>query len=231
MAYDPVKAHEYYVQYRKKGKKKGRKKGKSEKKTSLIGLSTAGLNDAGKMQWAMEKEALAAEMNEALKGAKTPEERQRIRSEYQNRALQALQKIKSNPSTAQAKKSSSKSGGSKVSGSKSSGGSGSKEKASDGKESSSEGKESSSASSKATASKASSSGGTSTGSSGGSSKSSATGSTQKGMEQIKKAQEKIDSLKRQLENGDFDSMPEEQKEVVRQEIRDMIEKLRKQIYG
>ena len=51
------KAHEYYMEYRKKGLKKGRKKGKTKaktkksKKTSLVGLQTGGLNEQGAMQW------------------------------------------------------------------------------------------------------------------------------------------------------------------------------------
>lgn len=106
MAYDKEKAHEYYVKYRKKGIKKGRKKGKSKtstKKTNLVGLSTGGLNDQGKMQWAMAKEKLKTDMNAALAKAKTPEEKEKIRQEYQKKALSELQKMKSDPSMAKAK--------------------------------------------------------------------------------------------------------------------------------
>lgn len=124
MAYDKQAAHEYYENYTKKGKKKGRAKGKGKKKSSttrIVGLTQAGLNDAGKMQFALMKEKLQSEMNSALKGAKTEAEKNAIRMEYQNRALQEISKIKSNPNYA--KPSSSKSSGGKSSGGKSSGGS------------------------------------------------------------------------------------------------------------
>lgn len=103
MAYDPVKAHEYYEKYKKKGLKKGRKKGKG-KQTSLVGLSTAGLNDSGKMQWALTKESLQTEMNKALSEASSDEEKAKIRADFQNRALQALQGMKSDSSYAKPKK-------------------------------------------------------------------------------------------------------------------------------
>lgn len=112
MAYDPVKAHEYYEKYRKKGLKKGRKKGRKKttsskaKTQTLIGFSSSGLNDNGKMQWAIKKKDLQDEMNAELAKAKTPEERQAIRSDYQNRALQTLQEMKSDVSMQRAKKSS-----------------------------------------------------------------------------------------------------------------------------
>lgn len=38
MAYDPVKAHEYYVNYRKQGRKKGRKKAMPENAGSAARL-------------------------------------------------------------------------------------------------------------------------------------------------------------------------------------------------
>ena len=134
MAYDPVAAHEYYIKYRKKGLLKGRKKGKkktttskkkgkksSVKKQKLVGLSTGGLNDSGKMQWAMAKESLTTQMNADLAKAKTDQEKQQIRQAYQNKALQELQKIKSDPSMAKQKTTSSKtkSSGSSKSSSKS----------------------------------------------------------------------------------------------------------------
>ena len=50
MAYDPVKAHEYYMKYRKKGLKKGRKKGKKAAQTSLLGVSVSGLNSDGAIE-------------------------------------------------------------------------------------------------------------------------------------------------------------------------------------
>lgn len=125
MAYNKQKAHEYYENYTKKGKLKGRKKGtkkKSKKNTNLIGLSTAGLNEEGKMEFALMKEKLTNEMNTALKGAKSDSEKESIRREYQKKALSEVQRLKSSPQYQTAKKSSgSKSGGSKSSGSKSSG--------------------------------------------------------------------------------------------------------------
>lgn len=133
MAYDKDKAHEYYIKYRKKGLLKGRGSGKTEKtkgkkgskkKTSLVGLSTSGLNDAGRMQAALVKEKITDEMNDALSKAKTDAEKEQIRQEYQNKALAEIQKLKSDGQYAQAKKekASKSTGGS----SKSSGGSASK---------------------------------------------------------------------------------------------------------
>lgn len=112
MAYDPVKAHEYYEKYRKKGLKKGRKKGTAKKKgsskkkakqTNLVGLSTAGLNDNGRMQAAMVKENIKKEMNEALSKETDPAKRESIRQEYQNKALSEISNLKNNPQYAKAK--------------------------------------------------------------------------------------------------------------------------------
>ena len=133
MTYDKDKAHEYYIKYRKKGLLKGRGSGKTEKtkgkkgskkKTSLVGISTSGLNDAGRMQAALVKEKITSEMNDALSKAKTDAEKEQIRQEYQNKALTEIQKLKSDGQYAQAKKekASKSTGGS----SKSSGGSASK---------------------------------------------------------------------------------------------------------
>ncbi len=154
MAYDKVKAHEYYIKYRKKGLLKGRKagvnanhkvnklynppvkttgtgkKGKKAKKVAIKGLSTSGLNDAGKAQAAAIKEQLTTEMNKALSKAKTDAEKEKIKQEYQNKAAQEIQKLKSDGKYAKAKASSGGSKGSKGSkgssgssgGSKSSGG-------------------------------------------------------------------------------------------------------------
>lgn len=145
MAYDPVKAHEYYMKYRKKGLKKGRKRGRKKattKKETLVGLTTAGLNDNGKMLWAMKKKELQAEMNTKLAGVTDPAERQGIINDYQNTAMRELQRIKSNPSNAQAKakkESSGKSASSNASKS-SSGGSKSSKDSNNVKEKSSESK-------------------------------------------------------------------------------------------
>lgn len=101
MAYSKEQAHDYYENYTKKGKKKGRAKGKGKKTTAktqkLVGLSVAGLNDEGKMEFALMKEAMTNEMNAALKKATTPEETMSIRREYQQKALAEVQKIKNNP--------------------------------------------------------------------------------------------------------------------------------------
>lgn len=128
MAYDAAKAHEYYIKYRKKGLKKGRKKGKAKKaaQTNLVGLSSAGLNDAGKMQAALIRENIKKEMNAALAKETDPVKREAIRQQYQNKALSEIAKLKNNSQYTQAKKTSAKSGGkssggSKASGSKSSG--------------------------------------------------------------------------------------------------------------
>lgn len=131
---------QYYLEYRKKGKKKGRKKGsskKSTKKTNLVGLSTGGLNDQGKMQWALAKEKLSSEMNAALGKAKTQAEKDQIRSEYQNKAMQELSKMKNDSSLAKAKKTSTKSSSSKSSTKSSSSKSSSSSKGSSSKSSSS----------------------------------------------------------------------------------------------
>ena len=129
MAYDPVKAHEYYMKYRKKGLKKGRKKGSSKKSTAnIVGLSTVGLNDAGKMEVALLKEDLKKKMNAELAGAKTDIEKAEIRKKFQQQALEAVQKIKGDskyakPKATRASSASSKS--SRSTGSKSSRSSGS----------------------------------------------------------------------------------------------------------
>lgn len=140
MAYDAAKAHEYYVNYRKKGLKKGRKKGSGTKSStkSLVGVSTAGLNSDGKVEAALIKEKVKKEMNEALKKAKTDEEKDQIRREYSKKAIAEMDKLKADPKYAKAKAvkaakapkatktSSSKSSGSKSSGSSKSSSSGSK---------------------------------------------------------------------------------------------------------
>jgi len=143
MAYDAQKAHEYYEKYRKKGllkgrdkkktttktttKKRGRKKSTKAKQESLIGLSTTGLNDAGKMQASMIKDQIKKDMNAALANEKDPAKRAAIKQEYQNKALQEISALKNKPEYAKAKATSSKgkSGSSKASkGSKGSSGGG-----------------------------------------------------------------------------------------------------------
>lgn len=111
MAYDKQKAHEYYMQYRKKGLKKGRTKGTGKKKTgakvkktNLLGQTTSGLNDSGRIQAALVKEKMTAEMNAALAKATTQEEKDAIRVEYSQKAQQQIASLKNDPKYAQAKK-------------------------------------------------------------------------------------------------------------------------------
>lgn len=123
MAYDAAKAHEYYINYRKKGLKKGRKKGTGKAKTTgLLGVSAAGLNSDGAVEAAVIKDRIKKEMNEKLKGAKTEAEKIAIRKEYAKKANDEIAKLRSDPRFARAKaaKASSSKGSS---GSKSSGGS------------------------------------------------------------------------------------------------------------
>ena len=102
MAYDPVKAHEYYVKYRKKGIKKGRKKGKKST-SSLVGTSTAGLNADGRVEAALIKDRLKKEMNSALAKAKTDAEKEQIRREFSKKANAEIAKLKADPKFAKAK--------------------------------------------------------------------------------------------------------------------------------
>jgi len=118
MAYDKEKAHEYYMKYRKKGLLKGRKKGKGKvaskgkksgkkgskksskaktpkiKKESLLGLSNSGLNEAGKMEWAVQKKDIQDKMNQELQTATSEEQKAEIRKKYQEQALAKLTEIK-----------------------------------------------------------------------------------------------------------------------------------------
>ena len=102
MAYDAAKAHEYYEKYRKKGLKKGRKKKGTT--TSLVGITIGGLNDAGRMQAALMKDQIKQEMNEALAKESDPLKRAAIRQKYQQKALEAVSKLKTDPKYATAKK-------------------------------------------------------------------------------------------------------------------------------
>lgn len=123
MAYDKAKAHEYYIKYRKKGLKKGRKKSTKKsttsKTSSLLGTSTSGLNDEGRIEAAAIKDRYKKQMNEALAKATTDAEKEKIRVEYSKRAQREIAALKSNPKFTTAKKSSSS--GSKASAKKSSG--------------------------------------------------------------------------------------------------------------
>ena len=134
MAYDPIKAHEYYEKYVKKGIKKGRKKGSSDtkkkgskkkgsakaaKKASLVGVSTSGLNGAGKIEAALVREKITKEMNDALAKETTDEGKEKVRREYSLKAQAEMDKLKKDPKYAQPtktkKEGSSKSGSSKSS--------------------------------------------------------------------------------------------------------------------
>lgn len=128
MAYDPVKAHEYYEKYVKKGLKKGRdkkstedtkkkstkKKGSTKKaaKSSLIGFSTSGLNEQGKIEATLLKEKITNEMNAALAKETTAEGKEKIRREYSQKGIDAVNKLKSDSKYAAATKTSTKSSGS-----------------------------------------------------------------------------------------------------------------------
>ena len=116
-----AKAHEYYMKYRKQGKKKGRKKSSKTKQTSLLGVTSSGLNADGTIEAAAIKDRMKKEMNAALAKAKTDEEKMAIRKEYAKKANEEIAKLKADPKYAKAKavkaaKSSSK-GSSKGSGS------------------------------------------------------------------------------------------------------------------
>lgn len=113
---------EYYEKYRKKGQLKGRKKGTSKAKskttsTSLLGTNTSGLNDEGRIQAALIRDKLKKEMNEALKNAKSDEEKEKIRIEYSRKAMQQIAALRSDSQYAKAKATSTSSGSSKSSGS------------------------------------------------------------------------------------------------------------------
>lgn len=110
MAYDPVKAHEYYINYRKKGLKKGRKKAavKPKYSTAFLGVSARGFNDEGRIQVALTRERLKKEMKAALGNAKTDEERQQIRLDYSRKAQQAINALKADSKYATSKNTSSK---------------------------------------------------------------------------------------------------------------------------
>lgn len=84
--YDPVKAHEYYEKYRKKGLSKKR-------------TSTAGLSEEGKAAAAEVKDRLTEELNAALKGLprKSPK-RQALRDAMNEKYAQELEKIRQDQS-------------------------------------------------------------------------------------------------------------------------------------
>lgn len=65
--YDPVKAHEYYINYRKKGLLKGRKKKTPQEIALARRKSTKGLNEMGKAVAQMVKDQIIAERKSAYK--------------------------------------------------------------------------------------------------------------------------------------------------------------------
>ena len=217
MAYDSAKAHEYYEKYKKKGLKKGRKRGRKKttssktKKQSLLGLSTSGLNDAGKMNWAIAKKDLQDQMNAEIAKATTDEQKAEIRSDYQNRALKTLQDMKKDPSFAQAK--SSKSGKSSESSNKSGSKSGSKSSGSAANKSSKSKRSKTAAAKSTTSAKAVSHGSAST---------AARTVSNEEFTKIKEMSEQIEELKTRLA-----AMSIEQKAKVRDSVRLMIDKLKK----
>lgn len=110
----------YYQNYRKKGIKKGRKRSTGTTGTSttaksagLLGVSTVGLNDEGRIRGALIKEKVKKEMNEALKKATTDEEKEQIRLEYSRKAQQQISALKADPQYAKPKKTSTRTSTSK----------------------------------------------------------------------------------------------------------------------
>lgn len=113
-------AKEYYEKYRKKGLKKGRKRGKGKvatkkskakvKTENIVGVSSSGLNEAGAVQFALAKDKLKKEMNEALTNETDPTKREAIKREYHQKMLAESQKLKSDPQYAKAKAQSKTSG-------------------------------------------------------------------------------------------------------------------------
>ena len=112
---------EYYQKYKKKGLKKGRKKSTTKAKTStLLGSNAYGLNDEGRIQAALIKEKMKKEMNEALQSAGSDEDKEKIRLEYSQKAMQQIAALRSDAKYAKAKTTKSSSSSSKSSGSKTS---------------------------------------------------------------------------------------------------------------
>lgn len=236
----------YYQEYKKKGLKKGRKKsskkktsskkGKKGKSETLLGLSNSGLNDAGKMQWAMEKDNLSKQMNAELAKAKTPEERARIKQDYQNKALAALQKIKSDPKMAKAKKEKAAKASKGSSGNKgSSGGKESTKESSKSKKDDDEDEEESTAKSSKSSKSTAAQGGTSKGTT--TSRSAVSTSAAEPVldeseeplndEQISNIKDRIETLREQIAD-----MPPETREMVKARVSDMITELKKRLgYG
>ena len=206
---------EYYQKYTKKGLKKGRKKSskkKGKKKTatsSLVGISTSGLNSDGKIEAALIKEKIKGEMNAALAKAKTPEERENIRREYSKKANAELEKLRNDPRYAKAKKQ-------KASSSKSSR-----------KGKSSGSSKSSRSRSSGTSSRKSSRANTSTTKTSDKSTNMASDlSSTSIIQTLKDLTAKMDDFKAKIE-----TLSPEQKEIVKSTIQDIIDRLKKRLQG
>lgn len=229
---------EYYQKYKKKGLKKGRKKSTKTKTSSsnksLLATTTAGLSTEGKMKAQLIKEDFKKQMNDALKNAKTDEERKQIRLDYSKRAIAEIEKLKSDPANVKQKatKTKTSSGSPKKSSSGSS-------KSSDGSSKSSSGSSKSPESSK---------------SSGGSDKSSSTkksnntkksSNTKKSNSQTAEPEEIISTEEDVMDlekasltqitdmvsklSSSLQNLTEEQKTVVRNQISDIIDVLKKRL--
>lgn len=217
MAYDKAKAHDYYEKYTKKGLKKGRKKGKKKAKStkiktqSLIGVSSGGLNSDGAIEAALVKDRIKKEMNEALKNAKTDAECDDIKRAYSKKANAEIEKLKHDPKFAKVTQKKEK-----------------KQKAPKSpKSSSSKGSSSRVSSSKSSSSKASSSK-SATPKSSVSTKAST--SEVKAKEQPKTESERtLDTIK-DLQ-AKLDTMTEEQKELAKELISNLIDEYKKKLLG
>lgn len=198
---------EYYKEYTKKDKKKGRKKG-SKKKTSsksLLGQSTSGLSTEGKMQAALIREDFKKQMNDALSKAKTDEERNQIRLDYSRKALAAIEKLKSDPKNVAAKTSKTKSSGSS-------------------KSSKSSGSNKSSGSSKSTGNTTKTT--TSTTNTASTANTANTTTDPAALESVKQINNTINQIYSKLKD-----LSPEQKAVVKTQISDLVDNLRKKLRG
>lgn len=206
---------EYYQKYKKKGLKKGRKKSTKTKTSSsnksLLATTTAGLSTEGKMQAQLIKEDFKKQMNDALKNAKTDEERKQIRLDYSKRAIAEIEKLKSDPANVKQKatKTKTSSGSSKKSSSGSSKSSGGSGKSSSTKKSSSQTAETTKTTETA--------------------KPEETTSTEEDVMDLEKASltqitDMVSKLSSSLQN-----LTEEQKTVVRNQISDIIDVLKKRL--
>lgn len=199
-------AKQYYQEYTKKGKKKGRKKGSKRKSSSksLLGLSTSGLSPEGKMQAALIKEDFKKQMNEALSKATTDEEKKQIRLDYSRKALAEIDKLKSDPKNVKTKAVKTP-----------------KQKSSSGSSKSSKSSESSKSKSKSTAVKTAKTAKTAN----------AVKTTEEPVVDIEKASlTQITDMVSKLSQS-LSKLTEEQKTVVRNQISDILDILKKRLAG